>query len=118
MLDAHTRQLIEFNLPNPPDPDLGSAEFYYRQSTMKGEQVIKVRVTSIFPGALHQPPEYEIYQIRADGLRWVDVGFGDRFRGAFKSQLYDNKQDCRDQTHQWKEDWEDLREIQKKEGLI
>jgi hypothetical protein len=118
MIDERTRQMIEWYLPNPPDPELEEGEYYYRQSTMKGEQVIKVRVTAIFPGEVHQPEEYEIYQIRSDGLRWVDVGWGDRCRGAFKSQLYDNKQDCRDQTHQWAEDWEHLREIQKKEGLL
>ena len=118
MIDERTRKMIEEYLPNPPDPDLGFNEYYYRQSTMKGEQVIKVLVTCIFPGEMHQPEEYGIYQIRADGLRWVDVGLGDRYRGAFKSQLYDNKQDCRDQTHQWAENWEHLREIQRKEGLL
>lgn len=115
MIDDRTRQKIEQYLPNPPDPELGFSEYYYLQSTMKGEQVIKVKVTGIFPGEMHQPDEYEIYQIRADGLRWVDVGWGNRCRGAFMSQLYDNRQDCRDQTHPWVEDWEELRELQMKE---
>ena len=69
MIDERTRQMIEWYLPNPPDPELEEGEYYYRQSTMKGEQVIKVRVTAIFPGEMHQPEEYEIYQIRSDGLR-------------------------------------------------
>ena len=118
MIDDRTRQMIELYLPNPPDPELGFSEYYYRQSTMKGEQVIKVRVTSIFPGERHQPAEYEIFQVWGNGLRWVDVGWGDRCRGAFMSQLYDNKQDCRDQTHQWSEDWRRLRGIQRKEGML
>ena len=118
MIDEQTKKMIDWYIPSPPDPDLDFMEYYYRQSTMKGEQVIKVRVTSIFQGELNKPAEHEIYQIRSDGLRWVDVGWGSRFRGAYKSQLYDNKQDCRDQTHIWCEDWERLREIQKKEGLL
>ena len=118
MMDDRTRQLIEWYFPNHPDPELGFNEYYYRQSTMQGEKVIKVRVTSIFPGERHQPEEYEIYQIWGDGLRWVDVGWGDHCRGAHKSELYDNKQDCRDQTHQWAENWEELREIQMKEGMM
>lgn len=114
-MDDRTRQMIEAYIPSPPDPELDFGEYYYRQSTMRGEQVIKVRVTAIFPGERHQPDEYEIYQIRSDGLRWVDVGWGDRSRGAFKSQLYDNKEDCRNQTHTWDENWEQLRKIQQEE---
>lgn len=30
-------------------------------------------------------------------------------------QLYDNKQDCKDETHLFYDDWERLREIQRKE---
>ncbi len=118
MIDERVRRRIEEYLPNPPDPELGFSEYYYLQSTMKGEQVIKVQVAAIFPGEIHQPDEYEIYQIRSDGLRWVDVGWGDRFRGAYKSQLYDNKEDCRNQTHLWEENWERLRTIQQEEGLL
>ncbi len=116
-MDDRTRKMIEEYLQNPPDPELGFNEYYYRQSTMKGEQVIKVQVTAIFPGEKHHPQEYEIYQIRSDGLRWVDVGWGDRFRGALMSELYDNREDCRYQTHAWCENWEHLRDIQRKEGM-
>lgn len=74
MIDDRTRQMIEWYLPNPPDPELGFGEYYYRQSTMKGEQVIKVKVTGIFPGEMHQPEEYEIYQIRSDGaVGWMSA---------------------------------------------
>ena len=117
-MDKQTKKMIDWYIPSPPDPDLDFGEYYYRQSTQKGEQVIKVLVMAILPGQPHGPAEYVIYQIRSDGLRWVDVGWGDRFRGAYMSQLYDNKQDCRDQTHAWCEDWERLRKIQKEEGLL
>ncbi len=115
MLDEHTRKMIEGYIPSPPDPELQPFEYYYLQSTMKGEQVIKVQILSIFPGMPNMPPEYEICQVRSDGLRRVDVGWGDHFRGAYMSQLYDNKQDCRDQTHLWYENWERLRELEKEE---
>ena len=115
MMDDKTRERIKECLPNSPDPELKEDEYYYLQSTMQGEKVIKVRVMSLFPGEPHQPMEYEIYQVRSNGLRWVNVGWDDHFRGAYMSQLYDNKEDCRNQTHQWVEDWEDLRRIQREE---
>ena len=118
MIDERTKQMIEYYLPNPPDPDLGFEEFYYLQSTMKGDQVIKVQVRNVFPGAMHGEMEYGIYQVWGDGLRWVDVGWGNPNRGCYRSQLYDNKEDCRNQSHAWMEKWENLREIQKKEGLL
>ena len=109
------RQMIAEYIPNPPDPTLGFEEFYYRQSTMKGDQVIKVQVRSIFPGEVHGEMEYEIYQVWGNGLRWVDVGWGDPNRGCFRHDLYDNKEDCKNQTHYWYNNWEYLRELQQKE---
>lgn len=118
MIDERTRQAIEEQLPNPPDPDLGFEEFYYLQSTMKGEQVIKVQVLSVFPGMVHEELEYGIYQVWGNGLRWVDVGWGDQNRGCHRSHLYDNREDCKNQTHYWNSRWEQLRRIQKEEGLL
>ena len=109
------RLMIQEYLPNPPDPTLGFEEFYYRQSTMKGEQVIKVQVRAIFPA--EEGLEYEIFQIYGNDLRWVDVGWGNRNRGCRRSELYDNKEDCRNQTHSWFDNWEALRELQQKEAI-
>lgn len=116
-MDDRTRQMIEAYIPSPPDPTLEFEEFYYLQSTMKGEQVIKVHVLSVFPGDPFRSDdcEYSIYQVRSDGLRWVDVGYGDHFRGCHRSELYDNKEDCKNQTHSWYEQWEQLRQIQQEE---
>lgn len=108
------RQMIAECLPNPPDPSLGFEEFYYRQSTMKGEQVIKVQVREILP--TEEGFEYGIFQIYGNGLRWVDTGWGNRNRGCHRSELYDNKEDCRKQTHMWCENWEHLRKLQQKEA--
>ena len=118
MIDERTRQMIEDQLPSPPDPDLGMEEFYYLQSTMKGEQVIKVQVRSVFPGSMHEEMEYGIFQVWGNGLRWVDVGWGDPNRGCHRSHLYDNREDCKNQTHYWNSRWEQLRKIQKEEGLL
>ncbi len=109
-------QMIEEYLPNPPDPDLAHDEFYYLQSTMKGEQVIRVFALDILP---HKDgTEYGIYQMRGSHLRRVDVGYGDPSRGCHRGELYDNRQDCKDRTHWWEDRWEELRELQRKEGLI
>lgn len=110
------RLMIQEYLPNPPDPTLGFEEFYYRQSTMKGEQVIKVQVREILP--TKEGLEYGIFQIYGNNLRWVDVGWGSRNRGCHRSELYDNKEDCRNQAHMWCEFWESLRDLQRKEGLL
>lgn len=118
MIDDQTRKLIKEYLPNPPDPELGFEEFYYLQCTARGEQVIKVKVKYILPGDDHGGIEYGIYQVCENGLRWVNVGWGDRNRGCYRSQLYDNREDCRNQAHMWVRDWERLREIQREEGLI
>ncbi len=116
MIDERTRQMIETYLPNPPDPTLEDGEYYYLQSTMKGEQIIKVFPLDIFP--VRDGTEYGIYQKRGGQLRWVDVGYGEHTRGCRMHDLYDNKQDCKDRTHYWDDNWEQLRKIQKKEGLL
>ena len=110
------RLMIQEYLPNPPDPTLGVGEYYYLQSTRKGEQVIKVTIVHIFPGRSHEPTEYGIYQVCANGLKWVDVGYGDHFRGCTMRELYDNKEDCKNQAHMFCYEWEELRELQQKEA--
>ena len=107
------KEEIEHYLPHDPDPTLEPGEYYYLQSTQKGEQVIKVQVKCILPGAINGEMEYGIYQAWGTGLRWVDVGWGDPNRGCYFHQLYDNKEDCRDQTHMWCDWWEELRKEQK-----
>lgn len=107
MLDERTRQMIEAYIPSPRDPDLEDGEYYYLQSTAKGEQVIRVYALDILP---HQNgDEYGIYQQRGCHMVRIDAGYGDPTRGVRKCHLYDNKQDCRDQTHIAMDDWERLR---------
>ena len=119
MIDERTRQEIEYYLPNPPDPDLQDNEFYWLQYTngaTGNPWVIRVFPLDILP---HKDgTEYGIYTKRGGRLQWVDAGYGTDTRGVRRYDLYDNKQDCRNQTHMCCDYWEHLREIQRKEGLI
>jgi len=102
------RQMIEDYIPNPRDESLGFNEYYYLQYTSSGgERVIKVRVHEILPHDDHM--EYGVYTKSGR----IDVG--DPFRGVRKHDLYDNKEDCRNQTHLMWDDWEELRALQERE---
>lgn len=105
------RQLIEAYLPNPPDPELGFMDYYVRDTA---DRVRKVHVSDFFPH--EETMEYDVYEI-STGKR-IDSGWADRWRGFHRGQLYDNREDCRNHEHDWYDGWEELRRIQRKEGLI
>ena len=110
-MDERTKLMIETYLPNPPDETLEDGEFYFLQETMRGPRVIRVYPLDIMPMRDHT--EYGIYQKRGANLVWVDGrGDGDHYRGVSRHDLYDNRQDCKDRTHNTCDDWEDLRRIQ------
>lgn len=102
---------ISYYLPHDPDPTLDLNEYYWLQYTngaTGNPRVIRVYALDILP---HKDgTEYGIYQMRGGRLQWVDVGYGDDTRGARMGDLYDNKQDCRDQTHGAVDWWPSLRE--------
>lgn len=97
-------KMIAAYIPHDADPDLRDGEYYFRQNN----RVIRVLALDIFPG--RDGTFFGIYQRR--GGRLVRVG------EAYKSCLYDNKQDCKDMTHDWVEEWEALRELQRKEARV
>ena len=107
--------MIEAYLPNPPDDTLDMSEYYYRRETTRGPQVIRVFVRDVLP---HEDViEYGLYQRRGSRLCWIDTrGDGDRLRGARMAELYDNYQDCKDQTHYLYDNWELLRSRQRGEA--
>lgn len=112
------RQMIEAYLPNPPDPELGDPYFNYYVMDNR-QRVVKVRAANI---AWDKYGE-EIYQVFTPSGKLVHGDWEtdtETFGGGWfhKSALYDNKQDCRDNTHSCWNDWEWLRDIQRKEGLI
>lgn len=111
------KQMIEAYLPNPPDPTLGDQEFYFKHITSGGVRIIRVFALDVLPH--REGTEYGLYQEHGTNLRWIDsFGLGDPSRGARRHDLYDNKQDCKDDTHMMYDDWEYLREVQKKEAMI
>lgn len=90
------------------------SEYYYLRCTTNGDKIIRVFALDILP---HKDgTEYGLYQKRGIRLCHVDArGDGDRSRGAPMSALYDNYQDCKDQTHYMYDRWEMLRELQQRE---
>ena len=115
MIDERTQREIDYYLPNPPDPDLGENEFYWLQEGMTS-RVIRVFALDIMPK--RYGVEYGIYQKRGGRLVKLDTGYGDPFKGVPMCDLYDNKIDCKNHEHNTCDNWQHLREIQRKEGLI
>ena len=108
-MDDRTRRMIEAYLPSPPDTTLEDGEYYYKQETARGPRIIRVFPLDILPH--RYGTEYGIYQRKGAQLVRVDTsGYGDPSRGVRFGYLYDNKEDCRDGTHDWVDEWEHLRE--------
>lgn len=108
------RQMIEAYLPHLPDPTLDDGEYYFKLETSGGPRIIKVYPLDILP--YHDGIEYGLWQRRGNTLHWVDGrGTGERDRGVRFANLYDNRQDCIDQTHWWYDGWEQLRGKQMEE---
>ena len=114
-MDERMQKMIDAYLPHPPDPTLDMSEYYFCQYTARGERIIRVFALDILP--LKDGTEYGIYQQRGGRMCHIDVtGDGDRNRGVRMANLYDNYQDCKDQTHYMYDRWEMLREQQQKEA--
>lgn len=103
------RQLISYYLPHPRDPELGFNEYYVRDIA---DRVRKVQVREILPH--DNETTYGVYEVSSG--RRIDAGYGSPWVGFRKYALYDNKEDCRDQSHLLYDGWEELRELQEKEG--
>jgi len=108
------RQLIEAYLPHPRDPELEFAEYYVLDAK---EHVVKAHVCQI---AALGTDEETAYQLRTENGRLIhgihecapDILGGSWYT---KSSLYDNRQDCRDDTHLLYDNWERLRRLQEEE---
>lgn len=103
------RKMIEGYLPHPRDPELGVDEYYVLDTA---DRVRRVYVTDLMPNKDRMT--YGVYEV-STGKR-IDAGYGSPFVGFAKSQMYDNKQDCRDQTHLMFDGWEELRKLQESEA--
>lgn len=112
MMNERARRMIEAYLPSPPDPALMKGEYYFRRDTTRGCLIIKVHPLDILP--MKGGVEYGIYQVKGNRLARVDArADGDRFRGVRMGQLYDNREDCLNGAHDWYDNWEDLRKLQR-----
>ena len=107
------RQMIAAYIPGEPDPELDFAEYYMADSA---DRVIRVRASSIA-----YDDDQEIRQVITVGNRphLVYGARGECGRNPgwyFMRALYDNRQDCRDDTHWMYDGWEQLRAVQRKEN--
>lgn len=103
--------MIREYLPGKPDPTLQFGEYYFLQNN----RVIRVFALDVYCN--RDGDTYGCYRQVGGRMVKVDDGWGGGpFHGVYKSQLYDNKEDCRNQTHSWCERWEELRELQRKEA--
>ena len=100
------KQLIEYYLPNPRDPELKKNEYYVRDGAGR---VRRVNIRDIWPH-IDGAQEYGVYEVGTG--RRIDAGYGDPFRGFRMGELYDNREDCRNHEHDMCDEWERLREIQ------
>ena len=109
MTERQKRQ-IEAYIPSPRDESLDPFDYYIEDDYGK---IHKVYIQDIAP---HFEDDSTRYGVRysATGKRcnlpWGTYGM------TRKSDLYDNKEDCRNHTHYMCDFWEELRKLQKEEG--
>lgn len=103
------KQLIEAYIPSPRDTALD--DFQYYAEDMAG-RIQKVEITDILPLA----DGNAVYLVVQADTRKRVKGWRD-YDGFGMSDLYDNKQDLKNGTHLMYSDWEELREIQRKESI-
>ncbi|MCD8198226.1 MAG: hypothetical protein LUE24_13860 [Lachnospiraceae bacterium] len=103
------RELIAAYIPSPRDETLEPGCEYYVKDT--AARVQRVWVTTINPGSAG---EDLVYRVRNDrGI--VRTGHEDRHGSIPKWVMYDNKEDCRNDTHSCYSRWEYLRKLQEEE---
>lgn len=96
------RKMIEAYIPSPKDETLSFGEYYILDDH---DRVQKVYIQDIMPGMIDESTKYGV-KFCSTGKRyngWKGYGNTDM------SELYDNKEDCRNMTHCMYGDWEKLR---------
>lgn len=105
MIDEKTRKQIETYIPSPRDKSLRPGCDYY--VNING-RVYLGHLCDTFPA----DDDSNTYGLANDrGIYFRGLWDFDSFR---KGEMYDNKIDCRNRTHDMVDDWERLREIQEK----
>lgn len=108
MLTEREKQLIDAYIPSPPDPSLEDGEYYILDDY---DRVQKVYINQINPGHLNEGTVYGV-RYSATGNRFG----GDDYGRTTMSRLYDNRDDCKAQTHIAADNWEYLRKKQQEEN--
>lgn len=98
------KQMIETYLPHPRDPELEKCEYYVLDQAGRVQRVEMTDILSHFDG------EDELVVVQA-GTRKKVTGWME-FGGFPVSDLYDNREDCRDRTHTGIAYWERLRKAE------
>lgn len=104
------REMIEFYIPSPRDETLGKDEYYVKDTA---DRIRKVYLRDFFPHGEYI--EHGVYEVGTDRRIYADYD-KNPYRGFRMCFLYDNKEDCRDNTHSWYDGWEELRRIQREEN--
>lgn len=108
------RQLIEGYIPHPKDPDLEFGEYYVLDMA---NRVQRVRVRDI----AWDKYDVEIFRVVTKSgktVHGVREETEETYGGGWysKANLYDNKEDCKAETHSMCHYWEELRKIQMREA--
>lgn len=103
------KELIEDYIPNKRDESLEEDEYYVLTAN---DTVQKGIVRDIAFNARGEDI-FRLWNSRGVVHSWASDNMG----YVTKRHMYDNKQDCKDNTHFAYDDWEKLREIQKQEKL-
>lgn len=101
MTEQQKKQIAAY-LPHPRDPELEDSE-YYIMAAYSG------RVHKVYISDIAEDRHFNtVYGVRysATGKKFYQ---NDEYLCIRMGDLYDNKEDCRDQTHPCIDWWEDLR---------
>lgn len=104
------QKLIDAYIPSPRDTTLGDFEYYVEDLSGR---VQRVEITDILP--LLNDSDETIYLVVQSTTRKRVKGWGE-YGGFTKGYMYDNKQDCKDGTHNCYAYWEKLRDMQMAEA--
>lgn len=102
------QKMIECYLPHPRDPELGDNEYYVCGDY--DNKVYRVYIADILPDFQADETYYGVYTVGHS----KPIKACTRTGGYRMASLYDNKTDCRNSTHGMYNNWEALRELQRK----
>lgn len=104
------KELVAAYIPSPRDTTLGDFEYYVEDLSGR---IQRVEITDI----LSPLDDETIYLVVQSNTRKRVKGW-QKYDGFTMGYLYDNKQDCKDGTHNCYSYWERLREIQQREAGV